>query len=775
MIGAYQQSEEGSSANASPIRSPVTPETFTLPLPRTRRSSSARAPSRDMKPRRPEDSDATASLRRLSTSSDKSNATSSYDGWVHVDDETDYGEMLRDSINYLNASVKKPIPDDLVNYIKNTYAAHAISIVLGLLTGSGEQAYRYNNTLEPGFVSEASREIKEGVVRYILELPRPVTVGDWKILYDATLGTPAFQRHEKKHNPETQEVLEFYRGCMLRIISGEKIPVNPDKEIDLDLKLQLKDMPALFARYELFFNQSLKRKKVDFNEPIPEPKDPIYKIVANRLKLVGKTRHEALIELCSQFPQSSLYDIFVPFMMSGTKTASTIKNLKEDGLFSINAIPVRSPMLLARGDGGSGKTTLARALIIILGFESHEINAKEANLTALLGPATNRLLKDMNNKNLEEVFGILPVRAMRAKYLDIAFNLDNFDLDQFEVGAKNQRAPQLDSWGNLPPPITLRGASGTTAGSEFQELLDVDTVSMKFKSLGGVPLLTIGWLLFASTNKHWPEFPRGNNAAEELRALRTRIREVTIQLSTEQKIPRLHVILDEMGIPKDSELRNYIPFIASSDESRGGIRYALRATIAVARLMWFISAVRGSSGSEGLMGDKEELIKEEIRRFLQLSDNKIDEEINELTPPSFDFGSGMTGVPPPPPIVPADVGSRATEMTSADAPPIFPRKSQIEKFKGSSPSIFPSGSGPQGLSLPSVPPEVLTPQPGIPLPDHQAEISKNTKKIRRLKIPQNFLASTASVKNLSISDQSAHVRSPKWVLVDGRWVNNPAE
>ncbi len=341
--------------------------------------------------------------------------------------------------------------------------------------------------------------------------------------------------------------LERIRKTILSVLSGDIISVA-DEYGDIRQRVGIDDVKALFERYELILNSPTNRKTIDFSQQIFIPEDEDLALVANRLKLVGLTHFSAMLKLCQTYSDTSLFDVFVPYVMRGHLPKEAKEKLARDGFGSLRGHELRPPLLLMKGEGGSGKSTLAKAVAIVLGITIETIAPQDITLYKLLGPEEDRLLKGLG-RSLEDVFGILPVKTMHSQYIDIAFNFNNLDLDLF-----------------IPKPTGEYDhpyKPGQNPASRFQSLFDSDVVNIPLKSLGMMPVNTRGWLTFASTNKDWPNLDHNSNAYAEIMAFRTRIREVNMHVMNKDKQSRLHAVLDEIGIDSGHLVRFYIEKLLS--------------------------------------------------------------------------------------------------------------------------------------------------------------------------------------------------------------------
>ncbi|MET0381977.1 MAG: hypothetical protein ABW032_00990, partial [Burkholderiaceae bacterium] len=315
--------------------------------------------------------------------------------------------------------------------------------------------------------------------------------------------------------------------------------------------------------------------------------------------------------------------------MDGKLPEDAEERLKEAQLEQLSGLNLRPPLLLTFGEGGEGKTTLGSAIAFILGFKQYKIEAKDTTPQKLLGSGMDTLL-ERPGLTLEEVFGILPVIAMRSRYLDISFNFDNLDLDLF---VPSGALPSNNRNGDYTP--------GQNAAAVFQELFDSDTTSMVFNSLGGLPLDARGWQMFASTNKAWPKLPVGSNSYRELVAFRSRIIELLIDISEPLlKATRLHALLDDLQLEPAHPLRRHVKTVAERDQHHTGARQAGRAVLAVTRLEYF------QAGSEFFKPEEmDDLIAGEIDRKLHKSgfDSESEERVMDSGLPRR-RGSGTQSV-----------------------------------------------------------------------------------------------------------------------------------
>ncbi len=142
--------------------------------------------------------------RLLSISHQPTEPLSEY--WIDVEDGLNYGNVLEVAIDCLERSADEHIPSNLSSYIFNTYAPHALSILIGMITQSGN-TININDCSQTGLVGRASKEVNDAANRYIMKLPRRLTAADWITVYNDTIATPAFLESKKGIHKRLKTIL----------------------------------------------------------------------------------------------------------------------------------------------------------------------------------------------------------------------------------------------------------------------------------------------------------------------------------------------------------------------------------------------------------------------------------------------------------------------------------------------------------------------------------------------------------------------------------------
>ncbi len=483
-------------------------------------------------------------------------------GWEDVDQQPYYAEMIEGMISSLEESVKEAVPADLKSHLRDTHAPHAIAMLIGWLSGLIAPSIGRQSSL----LDKTENQLSLAANRFLMKLPRPLTARDWHKVYSATIATPAFARRAKSLSPEAQNNLSKIKNLMIKVMSGEdmtpayiSIKENHQEDVNLD------SMKNLFARYSLIFNMPTEHKVVDFTDIIPEPESAEMKQVAASLTLTGRTRFDAMLHLQASFPDVPLFKVFDRHLVHGKLSPEMQDSLRGQGLDRLTGNQLRSQLTLLRGEGGVGKTTLARAVAIVLGIDFFNIEPDELTVPNLIGPLTDHTTRHIPDR-FEVTFGNLAVILMKARHLDVVINFDNWDLDMF-VPDDERYTTNLSAIPEFRP--------GNTPASLLQSVLDKPI--MDFKSLGKMPLDLRGVIMFGSTNKEWPDLPAGSNAQRELNAFISRIDEVNVDLSAEEKRIRLNRRLDEFGVPPDSSVRDYVDIIVLQGGENKLPRHAIRA------------------------------------------------------------------------------------------------------------------------------------------------------------------------------------------------------